>query len=113
MQDPVTGGTIAELVYHEWTGELRQVRVHCPGHEEWEESGGPHTCLRRRGIATALLKIARSIASVPIVHSVDRSDAGEAWARAVVEPGEVVLPRRILPPGTVSHKTMKELIGAA
>ena len=38
---------------------------------------------RRRGVATALLKLARE--REPIRHSNDRSDKGEAWARSLGE----------------------------
>jgi hypothetical protein len=96
MQDPTTGDVIASLAWHEWTGEIRQVRVECPGHDVWEESGGPHYCLRRRGIATALLGIARSVALVKIYHSPTRSHAGEAWAYAVAGPGETIMPREAI-----------------
>lgn len=111
MLDPTGEKTLAYLIWHEWTGEIRQVRIECPNHEEWAEHGGPHYCYFRRGIATALLAMARSFASVPIVHSPDRTEAGNAWVHAVALPGEEIPPRRA-DTGTVSHRTMEELMHA-
>lgn len=96
MLDPQSGAIMADLLWHEWTGEIRHVRVECPGHKKWELDGGPHYCLRRRGIAAALLGIARSVAPVEIYHSPTRTNAGEDWVHAVARPGETIRPREVI-----------------
>lgn len=71
------------------------------GHLHWSSNSGQildvHVSpqFRRKGVATAMLKAARDVAvktGVPSpVHSDDRSDMGDAWAKSTGEP----LPKRL------------------
>lgn len=67
------GNRIGELTWSAKRGEILDVHVD-PAH-------------RRKGVATALLHAAHKVASMknvlPPVHSNDRSDMGEKWAKAV------------------------------
>ena len=73
--------TLGHLHWSSKTGKILDVHV-VPGS-------------RRKGAATAMLKAAKEIAAktgVPVpVHSEDRSDQGDAWAKSTGEP----LPERL------------------
>lgn len=61
---------IAALTWHQFTGEITYVTV--------------QNSFRRRGIATALLVLARKLyPEPPIVHSSCKTLAGELWAASV------------------------------
>lgn len=84
-----------------YTGDPAEGRVSEVGHLHWSSKRGEiidvhvHPQFRRKGVATAMLKAARDVAvktGVPSpVHSDDRSDMGDAWAKSTGEP----LPTRL------------------
>jgi hypothetical protein len=74
MVNPDDGSVIAELAWNTWTGLIATVRIR----PEYR----PDFC--RKGIATALLGVARHRCPW-IRHSPDRTADGDAWARSLHE----------------------------
>jgi hypothetical protein len=67
------GTRIAWISWQEYTGEIKYIEVRKDQFHNY----------RRRGIATALLKLAREYA--PIKHATDRTPDGERWAQSLNE----------------------------
>ena len=94
--DPETERRVSVITWKRFTGEISWVSTYCEAfmaHHEYPVK--PHTCYRRRGLATALLKLARMLYPEPYIHHApDRTDSAEAWAMTLNEP---------LPPRSHDH----------
>lgn len=71
--DDHNGDRVGRIQWRENTGEINDIRV-APEHQ-------------RKGVATAMYRMAQQLSGeygvLPPKHSDDRSDQGDAWARAV------------------------------
>ncbi len=75
---------LGSLSWHRYTHEITYVKVLCTN-EILHNNAQPHECYRRRGIANALLQIAREDYEPGIRHSATREDDGEAWVQSLHE----------------------------